>query len=228
MHRYRYKFIERRWGEEFFETGSLRLGTVHGYRDIVKYGVARGDPSEGEHNIIRNIEGMVALRKDKYEPILSDVINVTHDGETNLSNLSIVVSRRCEDSYIFCTSYIFSEELFLRWCEMGGMNFCYLITDSVGFDRAISNTISSSANYLGNGNVVYTEDPIDYRSPHANLYPGITKSEKEYGWQYENRSFWRARGPCGLLEPWRILVSEAVECCKPFAYIDGSTVNYVQ
>jgi len=52
-----YKFAERKWMDEFFSTGSLRLRTVRGYRNTSEHGVGVGDHTEGRHDVFRLVQG---------------------------------------------------------------------------------------------------------------------------------------------------------------------------
>ncbi len=96
-----FKFIEREFLDSFFATGCLRLGTIYDFKDIIEHGMSRGDQSEGEHHLIRRINGTVKLAKDKYEPVISELFRFEGEGEASISNLSIVVPRKCPDGFIF-------------------------------------------------------------------------------------------------------------------------------
>lgn len=221
-----YKFIEREFLDAFFRTGSLRLGTIYDFKDIVEHGVNRGDRSEGEHNLIRGIDGTVSISKDNYEPIISEVFKVEDEGKAYLSNLSIVVPRRCEDGFIFCTSSIYNEQLFRQWNQENSLDACYEIMNPNGFILAINNAIKDSANFFASSNVTYTDTQIDYQSPQAKLHPAFTKVKKEYGWQHEHRTVWGARGPCGPLNPWIVNVPEAIQYCRPLAFLENGKITY--
>jgi len=217
-----YKFIEREFLDSFFTTGCLRLGTIYDFKDIIEHGVSRGDHSEGEHHLIRGIDGTVELTKDKQEPIISELFK----GEGSISNLSISVPRRCQDGFIFCTSSQYNETLFRDWKREENLDSCYQIINVSGFVQAINDAISNSAFFYANSNVTYTEDKIDYQSKHANVNPAFTKLKDKYGWQLENRSVWGAKGPSVPLKPWIIFVPEAIQYCRPFAFIDEDIVMY--
>tara|TARA_R110002095_G_scaffold184083_2_gene161293 strand:+ start:3922 stop:4605 length:684 start_codon:yes stop_codon:yes gene_type:complete len=221
-----YKFIEKEFLEGFFNNGTLRLGTIYDFKDIVEHGVSRGDHSEGEHRLIRGIDDILRITKDKHEPILSEVFKVEGEGEILLSYLNITVPRRCEDGFLFCTSSIYTEQLYRRWHKENGVDACYEIINPQGFIMAISRAISNSAYFYENSNVTYTEENIDYQSPHANIHPAFTKVKNDYDWQVENRSVWGVRGPCGPLRPWVISVPEAIQFCRPFAGLENGKITY--
>ncbi|EHH1028503.1 hypothetical protein BT047_RS21925 [Vibrio parahaemolyticus] len=222
-----YKFVERQFLDSFFTSGCLRLGTLYDFKDTVEHGESRGDKSEGEHQLIRSIDGTVTLTKDKHEPIVSEVFKMVGEGESYISNLSIVVPRRSPDGFVFCTSKLYTEELFWKWNSENGVDACYEITNPRRFIEEITKAISNSAFFFGNANVTYTDDPIPYDSPQANVHPAFTKETNGYRWQEENRSIWGARGPCGQLMPWIIFAPEARQYCRPFSVIDKADIRYI-
>lgn len=221
-----YKFIEKEYFNDFFNKGSLRLGTVYDYKDIVEHGASRGDSSEGEHRLVRNIDGTIVFSNEKPEPIISEFFKIKDGGKAFVSNVSLVAPRRSEDGFLFCTSYIYHETLFKRWYAEERLDSCYVITNPRGFISAINNRVSSSAKFFRNENVTYTEEEIDYLSPHAELYPAFTKMKTKYEWQLENRSIWGAIGPCGPLKPWVLEVPEAIQYCRPFSFLEDNKIVY--
>ncbi|WP_345984406.1 hypothetical protein WCX49_07130 [Sulfurimonas sp. HSL-1656] len=223
-----YKFIEREFLEAFFRTGSLRLGTIYDFKDIVEHGVSRGDEAEGEHHLIRGIDGTVSISKDKYEPIISEIFRVEGEGKISLCNLSVVVPRRCQDGFIFCTSSIYNEQLFRKWNKENDLDACYEIINQIGFISAINKAIKDSATFFACSNVTYTEKQIDYQTPEANLHPAFTKVKDDYSWQHEHRIVWGARGPSGPLNPWIVYVPEAIQYCRPFAFLENGVITQAQ
>lgn len=223
-----YKFIEKEFLDSFFKTGCLRLGTIYGFRDIVQYGVSRGDQLEGQHYLSRGIDEKLKLSKGSYEPIISEVFDFGSEaeGEVNISGFTVVVPRQCKDGFIFCTSNRYNEKLFRDWNREESLDSCYQIFNVHGFFKAISNAIKNSAFFCTNSNVIYTEERIDYQSDLAGISPALTKVKNKYAWQFENRSIWAARGPCGQLRPWIIYVPEAIQYCKPFAFLEKDIITY--
>jgi len=219
-----YKFIERKYLYSFFSNGELRLGTIHGYRDTIEYGSVRGDSSEGRHSVIRTVDDVRVT--DNSEPIVSEVFRVAEGGSFRLVNMNLVVQRQSSDAFIFCTSHLYSEQLFLEWHKQEQLDACCEITIPQGFVDAITRKIESSAWYARTSPVAYFNEHIDYRSPSANL-PGLTKSQK-YEWQHETRSIWPPRLPSPPLQPWGIHVPDAVQFCKPFAVLENSSIRYLK
>jgi len=54
-----YKFIEKKYLDEFFTTGCLRLGTIYDFKDIDEY----GESQQLTEEVIDLIEGALEERK---------------------------------------------------------------------------------------------------------------------------------------------------------------------
>lgn len=220
-----YKFLSRKYFDKFFETGSLRLGTMYDFKRTEVHGLSRGDSSEGKHRIRRIVNEPMVLTGNEQEPLISDIIS-TNGGTVNLSNTTFVKVQQDGDGFIFCTSYFFSEQIFKNWHSENNVDACYEIVDPQGFIRAISNAISNSAYFFENHNITYTDEHIDYLSNQAPIHPAFTKVANNYSWQVENRSLWKARQPSGILQPWNISVPEAIQFCRPFATLEKNEIVY--
>ena len=222
-----YKFIEQKYLRGFFETGSLRLGTVYTFKDIVEYGIHRGDDEEGQHHVVRRNEGVVTLRRDVYHSILSEIFGMEEDGESWVRGGTFIVPRESPDYFIFCTSAFYTEALFGLWNKREKLDACYEIFDPQGFIRAISRGIASSTYFAFASDVVYTDKEIDFQTAEANLSPTITKQRNKYHWQQEHRMLWAPLLPSTPLRPWIIQVPEARRFCRPIALLRGSTFSYL-
>ena len=210
-----YKFIEYKYLSSFFETGSLRLGTVYNFKDTDKHGKHRGDSNEGKHNVARKIDGPLTVRSGENHPIISEFFKIGGEGSVTLQNISLVMPRISPDYFVFCTSHVYTEVLFNKWMENeDGIDSCYEIFNPHGFSNAISKAISSSAYYSFASDVIYTDEDIDYRQ---NLNPAITK-RRNYDWQKEHRMLWSPLLPSPPLQPWNINVPEARKFCRPVAH----------
>lgn len=222
-----YKFVSKEHLDGFFESGSLRLPTIYSFRDTIEHGQSRSDEGEGRHKLSRTVVGD-PIELDTLEPIISELFGGKAMPNVFIKDIKCKVERRSPDAFIFCTSYHFSQALFLRWFREEGTDACYEIAGPAKFFRAISDKIESSAKFQVFANVAYIGEDIDYRSPQANAFPGLTKAREEYGWQFENRAIWSARGPCGPLKPWIVNVPDAVSFCRPYASIQEGIVKRVE
>lgn len=221
-----YKYIEAQHLDSFFSSGSLRLGTLYSYKDTVEYGSNRGDPSEGTLRVVRHNHGVLPIRKDLYHPVLSEVISMTAEGESYVLGGTFVSERASPDAFLFCTSTIYTESMFIEWNCREHLDACYEIFDVRGFIRAITKVTSSSA-FFAFGNVVnYVDARVDYRHPVANDHPALAKLRSDYQWQHEHRLLWPPRMPSTPLKPWIVKVPEARQYCRPIARMIDGTCRY--
>lgn len=220
-----YKFIEKEYLDSFFNTGSLRLGTIYDFKDLIQHGTSRGDTKEGSHIAVRDNKKTIELSEDKHEPIISDILNVTGKGCT-LSGGNFHSIRTSPNGFIFCTSNQFSEKLFWKWNDTERLDSCYEIHDVKGFIEAINKVIKNSAYFCSNSNIEYIGETIDFSSEYPFKHPAFTKFKKDYSWQCENRMIWAPKGPYFTISPWIINVPEATKFCKPLAFITDGKINY--
>ena len=219
-----FKFIEKKWMDEFFKTGSIRLGTILDFGDTIAHGNCRGDSSEGKHAIKRTATQPVTLTKHHHEPIFSEYIKT--DSDSVLNGITVIVPRRSQDGFVFCTSNQYCEQLFKRWFKEVNADACYQIIDIKGFCDAVSEAIKSTANFAYRSDCIYTEEVIDWRSPDAKYPPSITKNANDYKWQREHRFIWAPLYPSPPLKKQDIYAPEAIKFCKKFAYLDDDKIHY--
>lgn len=213
-----YKFTESKFMNAFFETGSLRLGTIYDFQDIITHASKRGDDREGMHQLIRDFEHKQTFTNIQNEPLISEFFGAKGNCQISLEDVSLSVQRQSPNAFIFCTSYVYTKDMHLRWNrEDTKTDACYVITEPKEFFRAISEAIYESAFYETMGEITYAPSPIPYDSPFAHQHPAFTKDEKEYSWQKEFRTVWLPKGPITPLKPWNIKVPDAIKYCKPFA-----------
>lgn len=221
-----YKYVERRWMDAFFATGSLRVSTSHTFHDTATFGNARGDDREGRHSVRRVVdEAGISVARGTHEPVISDTFPGLHGSVTN----SIFrIEHEAPPCYIFCTSEAFSAELFLRYRSEFSTDACYEIFDE-GFFQGISGAILAQGRFVGCWICQYTIDPVDFKSPLAQVSPIILKRE-EYSWQREVRGIWEAHhfDPMKTLSPVDICVPEARSFCRPIAVIDANEVQLAE
>lgn len=223
-----YKFIEKKFLDAFFKTGCLRLGTIYDFKDTAEHGAARGDSEEGIHYLTREFEGNVSISKETYEPIISEMIRMEEYGQASIVGpAKFVVPRLSGDGFVFCTSQLYNETLFEQWHqENREIDSCYKIKNSVGFFHEINLAVANSAKFIQNSNIFYIDNKIDYKSKFAKINPAFTKVKEKYDWQYENRSLWGVKGPCGRLKPWIIFAPDAIKYCRPFASMSNGVTTY--
>ncbi|MBL5965938.1 hypothetical protein I7V30_11760 [Lelliottia amnigena] len=221
-----FKFTEKQYMDNFFETGSLRLGTIYDFKDIIQYQMGIGDSDEGSHLLHRSIKESLSLTKDSNEEIISEALSVANTVHpATIKNFTVIVPRHTQDRFIFCTSKDYSDSLFKKWNEKyREINACYIITDAKKFADAISKVIKESVFFESRDDIIYTNKTIPYDSLLAKIDPAITKEKQEFSWQNEHRMTWYRIAPYTPIKPWIINVPDAREFCKPYFILSNSEV----
>ena len=222
-----YKFLPERYLSDFFDTGSIRLGSLHGFRDTISHTLARGDNSEGSHTVSRFITNEFRLTKDTDEPIISQIFIGPDEGYATLKNIAMLSERSSENAYIFCTCTIYSDETFRNWnndCEE--TDSCYVIYDPYMFHYELTKTIKNSVYSFMNRNIAYSSDPIPYDSDEAALSPCFTKEISKYSWQNEHRAVWGVKRPSPNFSHWDIHCPNAAKYCKPFKKLRNKIISH--
>jgi hypothetical protein len=222
-----YKFVSRKYMDAFFETGSVRIGTMHGFRDTIAHGTSRSDIDEGNHAVVRQVDDLVLT--GGYEPMISDFIGMPPSGSgatVRFTNCNFIRRHSFPNSYIFCTAAYFSEDAFLRWNESEGIDACYEINDYAVFRNAISKELAGSARWYADRYCNYVGTEIQYDSPFASEPPVFTK-RKHYEWQAEQRGVWLPIGPVNQFDAKVIQIPSAIRTCRPVAILERGTVKYL-
>ncbi|MDI3365179.1 hypothetical protein [Pantoea sp. V108_6] len=227
-----YKFTTKKNHDNFFRTGSLRLGTIHDFKDTLKFSVGIGDKNEGHHTVSRLIDGREDFDNIRKQTLLSDIFDLPENHVVRFQNFEIKKRVVSENAYIFCTSAIFSEDIFLQWHEFSKIkgvedeiiDSCYQILYPERFAKAISKKIEEQAYIVAANYVSYSPDPIPYDSPLKEIPPAFTK-ELLFSWQKEYRMMWMPNDANSLIEALFINSPEAAALCRPFATLDNGIVT---
>lgn len=229
-----YKFIEKEFFDEFFLTGSLRLGTLEDFKKTEEHGGNRGDVSEGKHNVYRHVDDKLILTADTLpsEPLISSFINIepaSNQDSATLSNVLFIDERSSQDVLTFCTSGVYSTRLFSEWNQKENLNYCYEIFDVNGFITAISKALlarSKDNKFKACKRVTYTNKNIDYRSIYSEVLPCFLKAE-DYTWQREVRMVWAFDDAHRKQDVIIMNVPEAIKYCRKHAYIEKGVIKYL-
>lgn len=216
-----FKFVKRRYMNGALATGSIRLGTLHDFRKTEDHGQSQGDPSEGKNNVFQHVGFL-----DSHDPSsFAGRIVVLSDGAT-MENCTLVEERDFPDSYVFCASTNFSEDLFRKWNTSDGLDACYEISDVAGFINAISNALDNSAQLVGYAPVVYVDGDLDGAAGQHVIHPAFVKQVRKYKWQTEYRFVWQHKRP-EEADPKLFEVNGLSRCCKPFAILEHGEIMYL-
>lgn len=227
-----YKFIEKKYFDDFFQTGSIRLGTLYNFQMTEKHGMSRGDTTEGKHTVYRKIDDNLLVTNDniKSEPMVSDFfgIEASSRGGFMIEDILLQTRHTSPNMLIFCSSNPYSSGLFSKWYEKEKLDYCYEIFDVVGFCTAITHALSTRSE--GNKfrickKVIYANKNINHDSAYAKEPPCILK-KKEHQWQNEMRMAWSFDDASKDQEVIIMDVPEAVKFCRKYAFIEKNKIHY--
>jgi len=209
-----YKYLPQEYLEGFFQRGSLKIGTLHEYRQIERYGTAIGDDGEGTSRTRFNIDGggLVDLDGDAPEAkFLRTFIDVPPRSNVKLQlhpDTQLVYVDDSPDAYIFCTTSEFSPEVMK---EFGGA--CFEIIHPEKFFDAVSRVIRHHGKLRFNQPIRYRDRETFWLKPH-NVNPALIK-DLRYAYQKEVRALWKPK--IKSIQPLFVDVPDAVKYCRTVA-----------
>jgi hypothetical protein len=229
------KFVARQYMDSFFDRGNLRLGTVHNFRDTLEHSQARGDSAEGHSAVIRDFAKGEVFEDYEGELVPMLKAKAARGGKIVFGPGSKIRGfYNSPDAYIFCTSAKFSEDLLKRWASEARADACYVIEHVIQFGQAVAEAVVSHPRHqgwvwdaFGSQAVTYVDGIIDAKDPAATVHPGFVKQKDGYEWQAEYRCVFAPKWDDSMkLDPLVLDVPAARTYCRPFAYLDGSSVKY--
>ena len=183
-----YKFTKKEHVKSLFDSGSIRIGTLHDYNNEEKHGPMIGDSNDG----VKTLEGALNGRFTGKEAASHPAASVIVGGEGNFvfNNCTVSDMRiRSPNMFIFSTSNKYTESLHKEWLEHENYDSCYEIFDPIGFFKAITSAIKEPCAYVGSRKVIYS-GAIDLNSPLAYIHPAQIKGGEDFGEQCEVRAIW--------------------------------------
>ena len=216
-----YKFVSRRWLAGFFDSGSVRVGTLHDFRKIEAHGKSRGDAFEGKSNVVQHVPFADRIEKDTF---LSTFF--APGSAAQFTNSTFFEKRDFPNSFVFCTSSHFSDDLLLRWHEEEKVDACYEIFDWQGYHAEITMKLAPMADSLGAQYVRYVTGDINGESEQRHILAPFIKKQ-EYDWQSEFRGVWIHKSPSIDVKAACIEIPDARKYCRPFATLDAGKIQRI-
>jgi hypothetical protein len=212
-----YKYMKKQHLRDFIRRGSLKIGTLHEYRQVESYGSAIGDEEEGvqftEFNmpdggivdLSGNTRGAAYLRQSLPGSAGTDPFR----GEIEFApGVQLLAKAESPNFFIYCTSARYDRAAM----EEFGYDACLEIFNVPKFFNALSRAIRHKGAFIGNNAIEYRERKADWTEPRA-VPPWLLKSP-EYAYQTEIRAVWHPQK--NVVKPLFIDVPRAVKYCRPF------------
>ena len=192
-----FKYLPKKYLDAFMEKGSLRIGTLHEYRQQEKYGPAVGDPREGFQFTAMDLPGGGEIdfsQRSKETDFFRSIFRIPESPGRHLtvrmeSGATFRARSESVEMYIYCVSSEYSE-LVMREFDCDS---CLEIVAPDNFFVAISERVREHATFNSLGSVRYVDRKTRYTTPHT-VHPAIMK-DPEYSYQKEWRAMWTPVAP---------------------------------
>jgi hypothetical protein len=214
-----YKFVKDEHMEQLFETGVIRLGTLHQFRKTEELGENQGDAAEGINAVVQKTGRLSSVEPGSFASKFLSLSGGTVD------DCMLIEQRHSENGYIFCGSHTFTEHSLHEWAEKEGLTSCYEIFDPLGFQQAISRAIFDKGVFVKDAKIIYVDGDIDSESALRHVAPTFIK-QRRYEWQTEYRWAWELRKGNTDPTPEFISIPNAHRYCRRLARLQDGRVEY--
>jgi hypothetical protein len=172
-------------------SGSARIGSLVDYRNTEKYGELTSNNSEWIKKPAGSISNVNAENIRSYSE-LERLIHVEGSGEIGQINVKeYTVSS--PNFLIFSTFRIYCKETHRLWKDHEGYDSCYRITSARLFFRAISEALGPNYEFLGWGEVHFTDRMDITSSLTTGFHPALIKHQTGYTAPSEIRAIWQPK-----------------------------------
>lgn len=188
-----FKFMKREHLAATLSRGQFRIGTLHEYRDMDKFGAEVGDDGEGKTEISLTAQDPFAVDLHSDDPRAVHMRTVLKGWDEFPEGAKITIemkagssmTRRKEvfDHYMYCTSMVCDFEQMRAF----GYDACLRIDDSEGFFTEVSNCVPDFKIMAG-APVEYRNRRIDYAE--VEPWSGGFLKPPSYASQKEFRVLW--------------------------------------
>jgi len=187
-----YKYTQKRFADDFFRDGSLRIGTFEYFRDVERK-LSDEIRDEFEAYSIRDCintsgKALSSLHDGVFSEHISDFIKITGKNVNVIleNGASINIARSHRNAYLFCMTTIFNKSKMKKM----GYDACFEILDTKKFFNEITFALPKDTFYQLEGNVIYRQRNVAYDS-HSDVHPYLNKPEyPRFVEQQEYRCVW--------------------------------------
>ncbi|HBS5706301.1 hypothetical protein J8983_00780 [Klebsiella pneumoniae] len=211
-----YKYMEKKWADEFLKTGSLRVGTLYDFRKADhKPGVS--DDQEGfAYSVFDVAEGKTFADMSEVERAncgLGTIIpysllgDLSQGGIGPNSNMQFI--RTSTDMYVMCFSMSPNRSAMLKM----GYDTCLKINNAEIFINQLTRKLRTRARML------YIAQQVDYSGKETSYsvvdcrYPFMTK-HADFAYQDEFRAVWKRRDYAPQPSPHIVFIPSAIKHCE--------------
>jgi hypothetical protein len=201
-----FKYMKSKYAESFFTAGTLRIGTLHEYRNVEKYGPIVGDRGEGKKTIRTTLKPDDVWTEESMPDHMRSVIKLVGGARLHSSMGDFIVNENSQDYYLFCTTSVFSKSVMKEF----EADVCIAIVNVQGFFDALAATMKDRGTLLAVAKCFYGTRYVRHETDHGVPAPLI--KPKRYERQQEVRAIWQPHAKS--IESFNIDCKEAAVHCK--------------
>ncbi|WP_146128127.1 hypothetical protein [Burkholderia gladioli] len=140
-----YKYMKRKYADSLITSGNVRIGTLHGFRDVERFGVGIADPMEGKKSVVEHIEHRKYLGGTPDANALKQLgIEIGKYAAPTISNAAIQIDVDHPDAYVWCCSRSKSRAAMEK---IDGADTCVEIFDVDGFYGALIEAMRNTGDF---------------------------------------------------------------------------------
>lgn len=179
-----YKYIRSEFAESFFRRGTIRIGTLHEYRDTERHGSIIGDGLEGILSEEELFDHLPITSSADAPDFAKGGIKVAPGGRLELHNSKIIVEENSPDYYMYCLTKEFDDQVMKEFqCDS-----CIEITNVDMFVSCLKRCMRHKGDFVGSFDCVYTEKVVP-PGKKPDCHPAVVK-EPRYANQKDVRLLW--------------------------------------
>ncbi|MDD2701412.1 MAG: hypothetical protein PHH36_09265 [Sideroxydans sp.] len=203
-----YKYMMKRYALKLLRSGEIKIGTLHGYRNIELLGPEVGDSDEGLKYLFTTGHTVIDTAAPSDIPyFLKPHIHVSGENRLQITAAKgVSASVEEPDSYVFCGTYEFDPVAM----KLLGYDACVKIISPSKFFHAITRKLALVSYFLGPTKVDYLGRRFEH-STDPGISPAFLKTP-EYMHQKEIRVVWPSENT--IIKPVVVTARKAAKVCE--------------
>ena len=131
-----YKYMKRKYAQSLIDVGNVRIGTLHGFRDVERFGAGIADPQEGKKAVVAQIDNQRYIGGTPAGDALKDLgVSLAPGAKVQIIDTYLQTNVDHRDAYVWCSS---SEKSAEAMAHIEGADTCVEIFDTRGFYDALN------------------------------------------------------------------------------------------
>ncbi|MBR8182190.1 hypothetical protein [Burkholderia ambifaria] len=184
-----YKYMKRKYADSLLAVGNVRVGTLHGFRDVERFGPGIADMQEGKKSVVAHIDHHEYVGGTAEANALKHLgIDIGPGAKIQINSSYFQTDVDHPDAYVWCCSSQKSAEAI---AGIDGADTCVEIVDVEGFYAALNVAMAKHGQFetIGPMPVIYHSLVEEWNGRNLGEHPIFLKGES-FSAQYEVRIGW--------------------------------------